>query len=243
MSWIPFYRCRVCRSLRVNYVTKQLSQGWTTENHDLCFVVIPRHKTLELIFFSKFHISPISIINGPWRREIICKYCNSKQTGGGLLGEHGVLSTELLGINVIVGLCFWNLSEGTFFPLRIFNSTKTRCLSHDYFHEWEQSKILKQGIYCTRREDETLLSNKKFISIQDWLSKYWSQWEYQLILTEEKKKTGKEKLLDFDKFGKMSCFNFCKKKRKYKVQPSGTIAHVPPHKQVEWVWFWFKFIL
>lgn len=44
-----------------------------------------------------------------------------------------------------------------------------------------------------------------------------------------------KKLLDFVKFGKMSCFNFCKKKRKYEAQPAGTIAHVPPHKQAEWV--------
>lgn len=67
MSWIPFYRCRVCRSLGVNYVTKQLSQGWTTENHDLCFVVIPRHKTLELIFF--FKISYLSYFHYKWPLE------------------------------------------------------------------------------------------------------------------------------------------------------------------------------
>ena len=44
-----------------------------------------------------------------------------------------------------------------------------------------------------------------------------------------------KKYLDFVKFGKMSCFNFCKKKRKYEAQPYGTMAHVPPYKQVEWV--------
>lgn len=48
-------------------------------------------------------LSPLSIINGPWRWEIICKYCDSKQTGGGLPDEHGVTSIEMLGINVIVG--------------------------------------------------------------------------------------------------------------------------------------------
>lgn len=70
------------------------------KSHDLCFVVIPRHKTQELAF-SKLPISFLSIINGPWRWEIICKYCDSKHTRGGLPDEHGVLSTELLGKNEI----------------------------------------------------------------------------------------------------------------------------------------------
>lgn len=77
--------------------------------------------------------------------------------------EHGVLSTQLWGINVIVGLCFWNLSEGTFLPLRIFNSTMPCSFSRDYFYEQEQSKILKQGMNRAKRENETLLFNKKFI--------------------------------------------------------------------------------
>lgn len=188
MLWIPFYRCKVCRSLGVNYATAQLSQGWTTESHDLCFAVIPRHKLLELTF-SEFHISSFSIINGPWRWEIICKYCNSKQTGGSLLDEHGVLSRELLGINVIVGLCFRTVSEGTFLPLRIFNSAMPRCFCHDYFYEHNQSKILEWGMCCARRENETLLYKRNLLSIQDWLSKCWSQCEHQLILMGPK--TGK----------------------------------------------------
>lgn len=90
-------------------------------------------------------------------------------------------------------------------------------LFHDHFYEQELSKIPKQRRYCVRRENETLFFNKKSVlSTPDWLSKYWNQWEHQLILTG--KKTGK-KLLDFVKFGKMSCFNFCKKKRKYEAQP------------------------
>lgn len=218
MLWIPFYRCNVCRSLGVNYATAQLSQGWTTESHDLCFAVIPRHKLLELTF-SEFHISSFSIINGPWRWEIICKYCNSKQTGGGLPDEHDVLSRELLGINVIVGLCFRTVSEGTFLPLRIFNSAMPRCFCHDYFYEHDQSKILEWGMCCARRENETLLYKRSLLSIQGWLSKYWSQCEHQLILMGQK--AGK-KLLDFVKFGKKSCFNFCKKEN-MKPSPMGPL--------------------
>ena len=47
------------------------------KSHGLCLVVIPRHKTQELAF-SKLPISFLSIINGPWRWEIICKYCDSR---------------------------------------------------------------------------------------------------------------------------------------------------------------------
>lgn len=77
------------------------------EFHNLCFIIIPRHKNLEWTS-SKFHISSLSIINDPWRWEIICKYHDSKETRGGLPDEHGILSTKLLGINVIVAVYLWN---------------------------------------------------------------------------------------------------------------------------------------
>lgn len=112
------------------------------ESHDLCFAVIPRHKLLELTF-SEFHISSFFHYKWPLEMGNNLQYCNSKQTGGGLPDEHGVLSRELLGINVIVGLCFRTVSEGTFLPLRIFNSAMPRCFCHDYFYEHDQSKILE----------------------------------------------------------------------------------------------------
>lgn len=132
------------------------------QSHDLGFVVILRHKTVQWTF-SKFHISSLSTTNGPRRWETICKYCDAKQTGGSLPDEHGMFSTELLAVNVTVGLCLWNLSEGTFMPPRIFNFTMPYCCSHDYFYKQQQSKILKQRRHCTRRGNETLLFNKTFI--------------------------------------------------------------------------------
>lgn len=66
--------------------------------------------------------------------------------------EHGILSTELQGINVIVGLYFCSLSKAIFRSLRIFNSAKPQRDSHDYFHEWQQRKIPKQARCCASRE-------------------------------------------------------------------------------------------
>lgn len=186
------------------------------ESHDLCLVVIPRHKTLGLTF-SEFHLSPFFIINGPWRWEIICKYCNSKQTGGGLPDERGVLSRDLLGINVIVRWGCWTVSEGTFLAPRTSNAQRHAALTSLSRARPEHSSKVRR-VPGEKRRPSSLI--KSLLSIQGWLSKYWSQCEHQLLLMGQK--TGK-KLLDFVKFGKMSCFSFCKKKENMKPSPVGPL--------------------
>lgn len=64
-----------------------------------------------------------------------------------------------------------------------------------------------------KRENETLLFNKKFIKYPRLTFQVLKPMRARVNFNGEKKLA--KKLLDFVKFGKMSCFNFCKKKRKY----------------------------
>lgn len=97
---------------------------------------------------------------------------------------------------------------------RIFNSMMPCCYFHDHFYEQEQSKILKQRRYCVRRENETLFFNKKFIKYPGLTFQVLKPMRAPVHFNGKKKKRTGKKLLDFVKFGKISCFNFCKKKKK-----------------------------
>jgi hypothetical protein len=94
------------------------------------------------------------------------------------------------------------------------------CCSHDYFDEQQQSKNLRQGRYCARRRNETLLLNKKF-------SKY-SRLTFQALTPMSapvnfngRKKTGKKNYWTLLNLAKCHALTFARRKENIKPIPVG----------------------
>ena len=181
------------------------------KSHDLCFVVIPRHKTQELAF-SKL---PISSFHYKWPLEM----GNNLQVLWFQADWRWFAWWAWRDFNRNAGhKCncrFWNLSESTFVSPRIFNSMMPCCYFHNHFYEQEQSKILKQRRYCVRRENETLFFNKKFIKYPGLTFQVLKPMRAPVHFNGKKKKELAKSYWTLSNLAKYHALTFARRKRKY----------------------------